>query len=194
MIHAMLQNASLSLKDMDYLAVANGPGSFTGIRIGVAAVKGLAFADDLPCVGVSTLGAMARLVEGLPFDGIVCAAMDARCQQVYTACFVCEQGALTRLTDDEALPLAVLREQLKKFHRPILFVGDGAELCYNTMKDDDMAVCLAPPQCRYQHAAGVAMEAAAQADHAVPAEALMPVYLRLPQAERELRQRLEQSH
>ena len=86
MVDGMLKNAGVPLQDVDLLAVAAGPGSFTGVRIGVAAVKGLAFARDIPCVGVSTLAAMARAADGIPFDGVVCAAMDARCRRYTRRC------------------------------------------------------------------------------------------------------------
>ena len=115
MITDMLKNAGLSLADIDALAVAAGPGSFTGVRIGVAAVKGLAFADDLPCVGVSTLEGMARRFEGVPFTGRVLTAMDARCQQIYTALFSCEKGSITRITPDEALPIEEYRAICEDF-------------------------------------------------------------------------------
>lgn len=190
MIGHMLEDAALTLGDIDALAIANGPGSFTGVRIGVAAVKGLAFTQDKPCIGVSTLAAIARRAEGIPFTGRVCAAMDARCQQVYTACFDCRAGGMERLTDDEALPLDDLRRRLEEAGQPVLFMGDGAALCHAYMQGTSLEVHLAPPAIRYQHAVGVA----AQAAHTPPisADDLQPTYLRLPQAERELRARQAQ--
>lgn len=189
MVDAMLKNAGVSIREVDLLAVAAGPGSFTGVRIGVAAVKGLAFAQDKPCVGVSTLAAMARLADGLPFDGVVCAAMDARCRQVYTALFACEGGEVSRLTPDEAIPLEELEKRLISCNKSIFLVGDGAQLCYNTLNGHVPGLILAPPLLRYQQAAGVAAQAALETEKAVPAERLQPIYLRLPQAERELRAR-----
>lgn len=191
MIGHMLEDAALTLDDIDALAIASGPGSFTGVRIGVAAVKGLAFAQDKPCIGVSTLAAIARRAEGLPFSGAVCAVMDARCQQVYTACFDCRGGKIERLTKDEALPLDELRRRLEAMGRPVLLMGDGAVLCYDFLQGTPVDLHLAPPSIRYQHAAGVAAEAA----HTPPvtAEELQPSYLRLPQAERELRARQEKA-
>lgn len=186
----MLRNAGLTMDDVDLLAVAAGPGSFTGVRIGVAAVKGLAFAKDKPCCGVSTLAAMARLTEGLPFTGTVCAVMDARCRQVYTARFACRDGALERLSPDEALPLEVLRDALAaESAKPVLLVGDGAAFCYDALAGELPFLRPAPEGLRLQHARGVAAEAAAHPETAVPGDRLVPRYLRLPQAERELRRK-----
>lgn len=192
MIAHMLEDSSLSIADIDAIAIANGPGSFTGVRIGVAAVKGLAFAANKPCIGVSTLAAIARRAEGLPFSGIICTAMDARCQQVYTACFACEDGIIRRLTEDEALPLATLKDRLAAYDQPILVMGDGAALCHQYMQDAGVTTRLAPPHLRFQQADGVAAEA--MHHPSVSAEDLLPSYLRLPQAERELRARQAQQH
>lgn len=189
MVDAMLRNAGIAFSSIDLLAAAAGPGSFTGIRIGVAAVKGLAFAQDKPCIGVSTLAAMARTVQGLPFTGTVCPVMDARCHQVYTALFDCSEGKFTRMTEDQAISITDLGEKLVNLKKTVLFIGDGAEICYNMLASRVPGVRLAPAHLRYQNAAGVAMEAAASAEQAVSAAELMPVYLRLPQAERELKQR-----
>lgn len=198
LVDALLHNAGRTLDAVDRFAVAAGPGSFTGVRIGVAAVKGLAFAQDKPCVGVSTLSAMARLTEGLPLSGIVCPVMDARCGQVYTALFARQDDRLTRLTPDEALPLADLpaRWQAALADRPtdekmVFLLGDGAELCYTTVKDHFRGVVLAPPLLRYQQAVGVAREAETGDWPAVPGAALQPLYLRRPQAERERLRRLQ---
>ncbi len=192
MVQEMLKNAALSLSDMEAIAVAAGPGSFTGVRIGVAVVKGLAFGTDIPCVPVSTLAAMARMWEDMPFCGEIVAAMDARCQQVYTARFRCDNGTITRITSDEALPAKTVCERLVAVTDPILLIGDGAKLCYDLWKDQLPTVKLAPPAMRMQDAVGVAKEAVCviNAGGAVSAEALQPSYLRLPQAERERLARL----
>lgn len=194
MVQEMLKNAALSMDDIDAIAVAAGPGSFTGVRIGVAAVKGLAFGKSLPCVSVSTLAAMARQWEGTPFCGEIVAVMDARCQQVYTARFRCEDGTITRLSPDEALPAQTVCERLTAVNDPILLVGDGAALCYGLWKEQLPTLKLAPPALRMQDAVGVAAEAAyVLADGgAVSPDALQPAYLRLPQAERERLARLKQ--
>ncbi len=185
MVENMLKNAALSLKDIDVAAVNVGPGSFTGVRIGVAAVKGFCFADDIPCAAVSTLESMAYNFLGLPEKQTVCAVMDARCGQVYTATF--EVGdAVTRLTPDEAISIEELGNRLKKTEKSVILVGDGAKLCYTTLEKVVPNLYLAPDHLRYQNAIGVAAAAYHSAERC-DAAALQPVYLRLPQAERELK-------
>ena len=157
MVEAMLKNAELVLADCDAVAVANGPGSFTGIRIGVSAAKGLAFSIEKPAVGVSTLEAMARNVAMV--DGLVVCAMDARRQQVYNALFEAKDGSLTRLTPDRAIALAELAEELKGNSRPITVVGDGALLCHGFLTEAGIPCRLAPPHLRMQNAMSVALEA-----------------------------------
>lgn len=191
MVQSMLENAHIALNQVDVFAVSVGPGSFTGLRIGIAAVKGMAMALQKPCVAVSTLEALAYNLRG--FEGIVCAVMDARCNQVYTASFRASGGAVERLTEDSALPIEELDRQLKQFHEPVFFVGDGAYLCYNNKNMCISNARLAPEHLVNQSAAsvcGLALERIKAAPMAaVSAEAILPVYLRLPQAERELRQK-----
>ena len=183
---SMLTAAGMALRDIDLFAVSMGPGSFTGLRIGIGAVKGMAQGLNKPCLGVSTLEALACNYTGL--QGIVCAVMDARCQQVYTAVFRVSGGAPERLTPDEALAIEELGKKLLSFNEPVTFVGDGALLCYEALKDMLSAV-LAPPQLRLQDAASVAFAAQRflqNGGQPLGAAELMPQYLRLPQAEREL--------
>lgn len=185
MVQDMLKNAALSLKDIDVAAVNVGPGSFTGVRIGVAAVKGLCFADNIPCVAVSTLESMAYNFIGLPEKHTVCAAMDARCGQVYTALF--EVGdTVTRLLPDQAISIEELGICLKNLEKKVILVGDGAKLCYTMLESTVPNLCIAPDHLRYQNAVGVAA-AAYRSEQRCDANALQPVYLRLPQAERELK-------
>ena len=187
-VEHILKNTGLTVADMDAIAVAAGPGSFTGIRIGVAAAKGLAFAADKPAVGVSTLAAMARNVAFC--DGLVICAMDARRQQVYNALFEAKDGQLTRLTPDRAIALEELAEELRSDPRPKTVVGDGARLCFAHLTEAGISCRLAPAQLVMQNAMSVALEAEAMAAEGklVSAQALEPVYLRPAQADR-LRQK-----
>ena len=187
-VEGILRNTGLTVQDCDAIAVAAGPGSFTGIRIGVAAAKGLAFAADKPAVGVSTLAAMARNVAFC--DGLVICAMDARRQQVYNALFEAKDGQLTRLTPDRAIALEELAEELRSDPRPKTVVGDGAKLCLAHLTAAGIPCRLAPAHLVMQNAMSVALEAEAMAAKGklVSAQALEPVYLRPAQADR-LRQK-----
>lgn len=185
MVESVLKLTNKTLDDVTCMAVSAGPGSFTGVRIGVSCVKGISMTRNIPCAGVSTLRAMAENARQL--TGIVCAVMDARCGQVYNALFRAEGGKLTRLCDDRALPIAELLEECKAFTEPIYLVGDGAELCFKTF--EAIGAVLLQPQLRFQRASGVAMAAQEMLENGqtVTPDALMPIYLRLPQAERELK-------
>lgn len=192
MLEHVLSISGLTVEQLDALAVNAGPGSFTGVRIGVSAVKGLAFTHKKPCVSVSTLASMAENVAA-PTGTLVCGVMDARCQQVYTALFEKKaMGESVRVTDDTAISIADLAEQLKKQKRAVVLVGDGAEMCYNILKETVSDLSVAPPSARYQNAAATAIvaERSYESGDTVSAEELLPVYLRLPQAERELNSRL----
>ena len=185
MAQELLKTCGLCPKDVEAVAVASGPGSFTGVRIGVAAAKGFAWGGELPCYGVSTLEAMARNL-GI-WQGYVVPAMDARRSQVYTAIFHTQKCVLTRLEEDMAISLEELREKIKNFEESIFLVGDGALLCYNTLLEEVPALVLPPEDRMLQRAAGVALAAQAMADAGDPGKAaeLTPNYLRLSQAERE---------
>ena len=192
MVEDLLRVADVMVNELDALAVNAGPGSFTGVRIGVAAVKGLAFTEEKPCVAVSTLESMAMNVPLKP-GAAVCGVMDARCQQVYTALFsVDETGILVRLWDDEAISIATLGERLKAVGKEIVLVGDGSELCYDALREIVDDLVLAPTSARLQNAVGTALVAERLFEQgcSVTAEELLPTYLRLPQAERELNARL----
>lgn len=188
MAEDMLKNAELSIQDMDLFAVAHGPGSFTGIRIGVSTVKGLAWATGKPCVGVSTLEAMAW--HALAAGGTVCPVMDARRSQVYNALFTIQDGRPQRLTPDRPIALEELAEDLRKREGPVFLLGDGAVLTARFLDTAGIPYRLAPENLRWQSAWGVAM--AAMDKTPGTADDLLPVYLRLSQAERERQARLAQ--
>lgn len=178
MVEEILKTSGCTLPDLDAIAVAAGPGSFTGLRIGVAAAKGLALAAEKPCIGVSTLAATAYNVA----DGFVCVAMDARAGQVYTALFRMHAGVQERVSEDAALPLELLEEPILA-EKSVILLGDGAKLCYTKYEKKHPGLILAPEWLRYPRASGVAA-AAAGLQPTDPAE-LTVRYLRLPQAERE---------
>ena len=189
MVDSMLNNAQIGIGEIDRFAVAVGPGSFTGLRIGVAAVKGMALAANRPCVAVPTLLAMATGAMDVK-NALLCPVMDARREQVYTTLFATDGERLTQVGEDAALSMEELYDRLSKAltkkntPRHILLIGDGADLCYTYLKDR-LPALVAGETLRWQRAAGVALAA----DHlpdCSPGE-LNPVYLRLPQAERELK-------
>lgn len=186
MCRDLLENCGLALDEMDVIAVAAGPGSFTGLRIGVAAAKGLAWPGDKPCAGVSTLEGMSWPLAHLA-GADLCAVMDARRSQVYNALFTATGDGLDRRCPDRALSILELAEELKNRGNEQILVGDGAKLCYNELTKLGVAVRLAPPHLLYQSAWGVARGALelARRDALVSAAALTPVYHRLSQAERE---------
>lgn len=187
MVEDMLKNTEKKIADVDLIAVAHGPGSFTGIRIGVSTVKGLAWASDKKCVGVSTLEAMAW--HGVSAGGLICPVMDARRSQVYNALFETDgAGRPARLTEDRAVSLAELAVELKVHECAPLLVGDGAKLTYDYLTNEGIACRMAPANLLYQSAWGVGM--AALGKDAGSADDLLPVYLRLSQAERERQERL----
>ena len=185
MAEDMIKSCGYTPQDITAVAVAAGPGSFTGVRIGVAAAKGFAWGAQLPCYGVSTLEAMT-LNLGI-YDGYVLPVMDARRSQVYNALFRAEKGTLQRICDDRAISLADLGQEIKNLEKPVFLVGDGSVLCYNTLKQEVPGLVLPPEHCMHQRAAGVALAAMAMQAAGDPGDsaALQPNYLRLSQAERE---------
>lgn len=188
---ALVQNtltaAGLPFEAVDRLAVSVGPGSYTGLRIGLSAVKGLAMPFDTPCVGVSTLLSLAYNL--LPFEGVVCAALDARVGQVFAALFSIKDGRVTRLTDDTAMTLLALGDILPD---GAMLCGDGAQLVCGHFPQK--ALRAAPAALQYQRASSVAQAAITQDYPAVSAAELNAEYHRKSQAEREreAKQRLEE--
>ena len=191
MAEDLLKQCSKTVSDVEAVAVAEGPGSFTGVRIGVAAAKGFAWGGSIPCYGVSTLEAMAESL-GI-YQGYVCPCMDARRSQVYNALFYVNQGVIQRVREDRAIALADLKEELKLLKEPVFLVGDGSDLCYNTLKEEVPGLVLPPEHRKHQRATGVAILAAAKAAAGEPGDgnALTPNYLRLSQAERERMEKLK---
>ncbi len=191
MLEDMLKNTEKKIADVDLIAVAHGPGSFTGIRIGVSTVKGLAWAAQKSCVGVSTLEAMAW--HGASSGGLICPVMDARRSQVYNALFEIDDNARPkRLTEDRAISLSELAQELRADGREPLLVGDGAKLTYDYLTQAGLACRMAPANLVYQSAWGVGM--AALDKKPGNADDLLPVYLRLSQAERERQERLSRKN
>lgn len=190
MAEDLIKNCGLTISDVSAVAVAAGPGSFTGLRIGIAAAKGFAWGGEMPCIGVSTLEAMA--IGKAQTNCVLCCAMDARRNQVYNALFSFENGALTRLCEDRAISVEDLEKELKKIKKVKIMVGDGAKLCYNTF-DKNSEYILLPEHLRYQSAAGVALCAYPRlmSGDFVPAGELKPNYIRISQAERERAEKLK---
>ena len=180
-----LKQCGKTAADVTAVAVAEGPGSFTGVRIGAAAAKGFAWGREIPCYGISTLEAMAHSL-GI-YQGYVCPVMDARRAQVYNALFYVNRSEITRVAPDRAIALADLSEELKSLSEPVFLVGDGSNLCYNTLLKDVPNLVLPPEHRMHQRAVGVALLAvqAAAAGNAPTGAELTPNYLRLSQAERE---------
>ena len=189
MAEDMLKQCGKVSSDVDAVAVAEGPGSFTGVRIGVAAAKGFAWGREIPCYGVSTLEAMAESL-GI-YDGYVCPVMDARRSQVYNALFEVTRGEVTRIREDRAISLDDLAEDVKTLEKPVFLVGDGSNLCYNTLLERVPSLVLPPEHRMHQRAVGVGLIAARQLAAGISGDAasLTPNYLRLSQAERERMER-----
>lgn len=187
-VEQTLRMAEMTVNDIDLFACSTGPGSFTGVRIGTATVKGIAYGKNKPCVSVSTLEALAYNLIGN--NGLICPVMNARRSQVYNALFECENGNLTRLCPDRALAISELDEELKKESKSIYLSGDGYEITANGFKDT--RISFVPERQRYQSAYSVAQVALKKynAGEYVDDTALVPIYLRPSQAERERQERL----
>ncbi len=186
MIESTVRQSGIDLSEIDLLAVTAGPGSFTGVRIGVSTIKGIAFTRNIKCVGVSTLEAIAYTAQ--INEGIVCAVMDARCRQVYNALFRFKNGKLERLCEDRAISIAELEKELYDLDELIVLAGDGTQVCRNLMKYEK--IISAPENVRMQSAWGAAAAAMNCSEGSyVSSSELQPIYLRVPQAERELKKK-----
>ncbi len=187
MINGLLTGAGLTVKDIDLFVCSSGPGSFTGVRIGTSAIKGLAYAENKLCIGVSSLEALAMNIKE---DGVICPVMDARRNQLYNALFKSEGGVLTRLTEDRVLSAAELRAELEGESGKIFITGDGSDIAKTALEDKRIAF---PHEVLiYHNAYNVAVlgyktytEATDEEKKNFTAEALAPTYLRMSQAERE---------
>lgn len=189
MVEDVLKSFELTPAEIDLFAVSAGPGSFTGVRIGAATVKGLAFGLDKPCIGVSTLEALANNLGVC--RGIVCPVMNARRKQVYTAIFRSDGETLERLLPDSAIAIAELDSILATYRdEPIYLVGDGYDVTFENLT---VPTCPTPERLRHQSAYSVAQVAKKLYDAGVRTTdgELIPTYLRLSQAERERAERLE---
>ena len=191
MAEDLLKTCGMTAGEVTHLAVAAGPGSFTGVRIGVAAAKGFGWGAELPVYGVSTLESMARSLG--VWDGHVCACMDARRSQVYNALFRSKGGALERVSEDRAIALEELKTDLEHIDGPIYLVGDGAMLTHRTLSGQIENLILPPEHRLQQRASGVALAAAEAIGRGESGDgaALQPNYLRLSQAERERLEKMQ---
>ena len=190
MAENMLKNLKLTFNDVGLLACAVGPGSFTGVRIGVALVKGIAFGKNIPCVAVSTLDELAENLSGL--DGIIVPVMDARRQQVYTATYRGKGGTLDKLTPDRAIAISELAQELKEYSEPIYLVGDGYDVARRGLIAAGVDVKETPKLLITENAYSVALVANRKYEkcETVSDLEIAPTYLRMPQAERERLERL----
>ena len=187
MVESVLKISGYTVDDMDLFVCTAGPGSFTGVRIGAATIKGIAYGKDTPCIGVSTLEALA--LNGMALEGILCPCMNARRQQVYNTLFDCDGAALTRLCEDRALAITELGEELMEKYpdRPVYLMGDGAKLTYDALSETMGArLVLLPERLIHQsgyNAAMCGLRLYREGVHTTDFE-LVPVYLRPSQAER----------
>ena len=188
MVESILKEAKITSADIDLFAVSNGPGSFTGVRIGCATVKGLAFGRSVPCAEVSTLEALAYNLK--VSDGIICPVMNARRNQVYNALFRFDGDNLIRLCPDRAVAISELAEELKGEEK-IYLSGDGADITSPFIPKEKLG--FTHPVMTYQNAYSVAMCALSsyRSGKYTTDKDLTPTYLRPSQAERERMERLE---
>ena len=188
-VESVLQLSGVQISDVDLFACSTGPGSFTGVRIGVATIKGLAYGKNKTCASISTLEALAHNLEG--FDGILCPVMNARRSQVYNALFECRGGKITRLCPDRAISIEDLDKELSQIDDKIYLCGDGYSITQANLKVTKIEDV--PYQLRLANAYSVAICAIEKYERGelVTDTKLVPIYLRPSQAERERLERLE---
>ncbi len=186
MAENLLESLKLSFSDIELLAASVGPGSFTGVRIGVSLVKGIAFGRSIPCVSVSTLEALAENISTL--QGIIVPVMDARRGQLYTAIFSSDGKSAERVTEDCAISTAELAERLKEYDAEKIYLsGDGYEASKSALDGLGIKTENTPPLLITENAyscARVALRKYRRGEYTSDLE-YAPTYLRLPQAERE---------
>ena len=195
MAEDLLRSLGLTHKDIDAYAVAVGPGSFTGVRIGVSLVKGLAFGRDIPCIEVSTLEALARNLA--PLEGVIVPCMDARRAQVYSATFISDGETLTRVSEDRAIALSDLAEELRAYDdKKIYLCADGYDIAYAALTNVGIKLSKTPELLIGASAASVARVAKDRYENGeyTSDRELAPTYLRLPQAERERLERMQNTN
>jgi tRNA threonylcarbamoyladenosine biosynthesis protein TsaB len=186
MAEDLLRSLKISFKDIELLAVTAGPGSFTGVRIGISLVKGIAFSNNIPCASVSTLEALMQNISSL--HGILVPVMDARRNQVYNAIFRSDESGVARLTEDRAISIEELADELKNYSgEPIYLSGDGYKIAKAKLSELGIKTLDTPKLLINQNAYSTALIAAKkyQNGEIISDTEISPVYLRLPQAERE---------
>ncbi len=188
MIKEMLSSSLVNLEDIDAFAINSGPGSFTGIRIGISAIKGLAAPKDTPCYEISTLDSIAQCFAG--FDCTLCAVMDARCNQVYNRIYKIQKGEILPLTENRAVMVDEVEKELEEVQDKVIIAGDGAKL-FKAFAEQKDNVDLAKEPYSFQNAVGTALaaEKLSLVSKGISQTYLKPFYLRLPQAERELKEK-----
>ncbi len=192
MIEKVVDMSGIELEQIDAIAIAAGPGSFTGLRIGSATAKGIGLALKKPIVSVPTLEGLAYRVS--VFDGIICPIMDARRNQVYTGIYKMDKGNLVCLSEQKAVDIHEIMEELEKYDEKVIFLGDGVEVQRDTIeKEFKKEYCFAPIHLSKQSAAAVAVlgEIYFNQGKAEDAAEHKPIYLRKSQAEREREERLK---
>jgi universal bacterial protein YeaZ len=176
------ESTGINSSQIDVFGVTNGPGSFTGLRIGLATIKGLALPNNTPVVPVSTLEALAHTVKE---NGIVVTALDARRNEIYYAIFEKKEGSITRISEDCAAPVTILKPFMESCTKPVFFVGDGAVLCYNIYGNLPNVLPVDESPVNVAVGAFSIVSKAFSMGQTISHAELRPVYLRLSQAERE---------
>lgn len=192
MIESSLKLLGIAPDDIDVFAISEGPGSFTGVRIGAATVKGLAFGKNKPCIGVSTLEALAENLSSV--SGIICPAMNARRNQVYNALFRCESGKMQRLCDDRAISVPDLENELAGFDEPVYICGDGDFLLHESKtKSRDYAFANEISRHQNGYSVGICALRKYRVGDVKTDITIAPTYLRPSQAERTRNEKLKEN-